>query len=52
MITLVSSALNVEGITKGVRRATPEPGADTTGVLRSIGYSDREIDELRGKGVI
>lgn len=51
-IKLVNSALNLDGIARGIRSPTPEPGADTLPVLKSVGYSEAEIDELRKKGAI
>ena len=37
---------------KDIRTPTPEAGADTDDVLRSVGYSDAEIAEMRAKGAI
>jgi crotonobetainyl-CoA:carnitine CoA-transferase CaiB-like acyl-CoA transferase len=49
---LVASPLNMPGVPKTIRRATPEAGADTDEVLRSVGYSDEDIAGMRSKGVI
>jgi formyl-CoA transferase len=49
---LVASPLNMPGVPKTIRRATPEAGADTDAVLKSVGYSDEEIAGMRSKGVI
>ena len=49
---LVSSPINISGFPKDIRSATPERGADTEGVLRTLGYGDEEIDDLRRNGVV
>jgi formyl-CoA transferase len=51
-IKLVNSALNVEGLDRVIHRPTPEAGADTLSVLKSLGYSEAEIEGLRSKGAI
>jgi len=49
---VVNSPLNLSGVPKGVRTPVPSPGQHTIEVLRSVGYSDSEIDAMRAKGVI
>jgi crotonobetainyl-CoA:carnitine CoA-transferase CaiB-like acyl-CoA transferase len=49
---VVNSAINMQGVPKGVRSAAPEPGADTEAVLREIGLSDAEIQQMRKEGAI
>ena len=49
---LVASAINISGIPKDIRTPTPEADADTAEVLRSVGYSDAEIADMRAKGAI
>ncbi len=49
---VVASPINLAGLTRGVRSATPDAGADTEAVLREIGYGEAEIDAMRGKGAI
>ncbi len=49
---VVSSALNLAGVDKGVRNPAPDAGKNTLEVLRSLGYTDPEIDAMRAKGVI
>ncbi|MDB5865668.1 MAG: CoA transferase [Betaproteobacteria bacterium] len=49
---LVASPINLEGVPKKIRSATPEAGEHTTEILRSIGYGDTEIEKMRAAGVI
>lgn len=49
---LVSSAINMEGIESEVRRIPPRIGEQSSEILREYGYSDAEIEQLRGLGVI
>jgi crotonobetainyl-CoA:carnitine CoA-transferase CaiB-like acyl-CoA transferase len=42
----------MEGLKKKIRTATPEPGQHTDEILRSVGYSDTDIDSLRTRGII
>jgi crotonobetainyl-CoA:carnitine CoA-transferase CaiB-like acyl-CoA transferase len=49
---LVASAINISGISKEIRTPSPEADADTADVLRSVGYSDQDIAEMRRKGAI
>lgn len=49
---VVASAINIEGVSKDVRRPTPEADADTDEVLRAVGYSDEEIAQMRKRGDI
>ncbi len=49
---LVASPVNMSGLARGVRTATPERGEHTDEVLRGVGYSDAEIAELREKQVV
>ncbi len=51
-LNLVASPVNLEGITKAVRRATPTAGENTDEVMASLGYTQAQIAELRNKGVI
>ena len=50
--SLVASPINMTGVPKGIRSAAAESGAHTEEVLRTVGYSDQEIEVLRAKGVI
>lgn len=49
---LVGSPLNVEGVSKKIRSPTPEAGQHTEEILRSIGYSDAEMNTMRANGII
>ncbi len=49
---VVASPINMEGLSKGIRAPTAEAGEHTDEVLRSIGYTDTKIAELRTKNVI
>ena len=49
---VVASAINISGFSKDIRLPTPEAGSSTDEVLRSIGYSDAEIADMREKGAI
>ena len=51
-IRLVGSPMNMSGVSKCVREATPDPGADTDAILASIGYGPGEIAALRDKAVV
>ena len=49
---VVASGINMSGVSRDIRWATRDAGADTDEVLRGAGYSEDEIKRLRGKGVI
>ena len=51
-LTLVSSAINMEGTTKKIRRATQDLGKDSEEILATVGYTKAQVAELRSKGVI
>jgi formyl-CoA transferase len=51
-INLVASPLNFSGIEKKIRSATADAGEHTEEVLKSVGYSDAEINDMHQKGVI
>ena len=51
-IELVASPVNMSGLTRGVRTATPERGEHTEQVLRGLGYDDETIAGLREQGAI
>ena len=49
---VVGSAINITGVPKDIRSATAPAGAHTDEVLRSAGYTDKEIEGMRAKGVV
>ena len=49
---VVGSPLNMEGVPKAVRSPTPEAGAHTQEVLQWLGYSSKDIGNLKASGVI
>jgi formyl-CoA transferase len=51
-IELVASPVNMSGLPRGVRTATPERGEHTEEILRGLGYDEAEISDLRSKGAI
>ena len=51
-LTLVSSAINMEGTSKKIRRATQDAGKDSDEILASVGYTKEQLADLRAKGVI
>jgi len=51
-ISLVGSAINLEGVPKGIRTATAEAGEHTEEVLAAVGYSAEELARMREAGII
>ncbi len=51
-VSLVSSPVNIEGVPRTVRTATPEKGEHTGAVLAGLGYSEAEIAGLRAAGAL
>lgn len=49
---IVGSPLNMEGVSKKIRSATPSAGEHTDEVLKSVGYTDSQLKDMRAKGVI
>ena len=43
---IVASPVNLEGVSKAVRTATPEKGEHTRSVLEGLGYSEEEIAKV------
>jgi crotonobetainyl-CoA:carnitine CoA-transferase CaiB-like acyl-CoA transferase len=48
---LVASPMNFEGMPQTIRRPTPTAGADSERILRELGYSAQQIDEMRAAKV-
>jgi formyl-CoA transferase len=49
---VVASAINISGFDKGIRLHTPDPGEHQDEVLKSVGYTDADIADMRAKGLI
>jgi crotonobetainyl-CoA:carnitine CoA-transferase CaiB-like acyl-CoA transferase len=49
---IVGSAINLSGVPKDIRMATAPAGAHSAEVLRAAGYSDKEIEAMRAKGIV
>ena len=49
---VVASGINIAGVPKDIREATAPAGAHTEEVLRGVGYTDKQLADLRAKGVI
>jgi crotonobetainyl-CoA:carnitine CoA-transferase CaiB-like acyl-CoA transferase len=49
---VVASPLTLSGVSKAVRSPTPDAGAHTAEVLRGLGYSEAEIEDLRRQGAV
>jgi formyl-CoA transferase len=51
-IELVNSPINIEGLPKKIRTATPEAGEHTVEILQSVGYGPDDIEKLKAAGAI
>jgi succinate---hydroxymethylglutarate CoA-transferase len=51
-VSMLGSALHIDGAALPVRQPAPELGAHTAEVLRELGLSIGEIDRLRERGVV
>jgi len=51
-VSLLGSALHVDGTPLPVRRPAPELGEHTAEVLQGLGFTAAEIDRLRERGVV
>jgi formyl-CoA transferase len=49
---VVASAINISGFSKAIRSHAPDAREHTDDILRGVGYSDQELDDMRRKGVI
>jgi crotonobetainyl-CoA:carnitine CoA-transferase CaiB-like acyl-CoA transferase len=49
---VVASALNISGFSRTIRSHSPDAGEHTAEILKSAGYTDAELDDMRQKGVI
>jgi formyl-CoA transferase len=51
-VTLVRNAVDMTGVDRSVRSATPDPGQHTTEILAELGLDDAAIANLRRTGAI
>lgn len=51
-LSLVAQPMNIDGVSKDLRTATPALGEHTEQVLSELGYGEAEITNLREKAVI
>jgi crotonobetainyl-CoA:carnitine CoA-transferase CaiB-like acyl-CoA transferase len=51
-VSMLGSALHVDGTPLPVRRPAPELGEHTAEVLAELGYSTSEFDQLGERGVV
>ena len=49
---VVASAINISGFSKAVRSYTPDAGEHTAEILKTVGYTEEDLADLRKKGVI
>jgi crotonobetainyl-CoA:carnitine CoA-transferase CaiB-like acyl-CoA transferase len=49
---VVASAINISGFSKAIRSYTPDAGEHSDEILKDLGYTDAELNDMRQKGVI
>jgi crotonobetainyl-CoA:carnitine CoA-transferase CaiB-like acyl-CoA transferase len=49
---VVASAMNISGFSKAIREYTPDPGEQSDEILKSVGYTEAELADMRQKGAI
>ena len=49
---VVASAINISGFSKAIRAYTPDAGEHNDEILKCVGYTDAELEDMRKKGVI
>ena len=49
---VVASAINISGYSRGIRMHTPDAGEHQAEILKSVGYTDAELEDMRKKGAI
>ena len=49
---VVASPINLVGHPKDVRAPTPDAGADTVEVLRGLGYSEADLNDMKARGIV
>jgi crotonobetainyl-CoA:carnitine CoA-transferase CaiB-like acyl-CoA transferase len=51
-VTLVRNAVDMTGVDRAIRTASPDPGQHTTEILSELGYDDDAVADLRRTGAI
>lgn len=51
-IKLVNTPVKFSESTPGIRSPPPTLGQHTSEVLRTLGYTEEEVEEMRGAGVV
>ena len=51
-VSMVGSAIKIEGEAFEIARPAPALGGDTKEVLAELGYSDQEIRSLKDRGLV
>jgi crotonobetainyl-CoA:carnitine CoA-transferase CaiB-like acyl-CoA transferase len=49
---VVASAINISGFSRAIRNYTPDAGEHNDEILKSVGYTDAELADMRKKGAI
>jgi crotonobetainyl-CoA:carnitine CoA-transferase CaiB-like acyl-CoA transferase len=49
---VVASAINISGFSRSIRTYTPDAGEHGDEILKGVGYTDAELNDMRQKGVI
>jgi len=49
---VVASPINLVGLPKEVRSATPDAGEHTEEILRGLGYGDADLADMRSRGIV
>jgi formyl-CoA transferase len=49
---VVASAINISGFSKAIRTHSPDAGEHGDQILKSVGYTEAELNDMRQKGVI
>ncbi len=49
---VVASAINISGFSKAIRAHTPDAGEHNDEILKSVGYTDADLEDMRKKGAI
>jgi len=50
--SLVASPINMDGLPRKIRSATPEAGQHTDEILKTVGYTAADIEKMRAAGVV